>query len=40
MKDGSAPNLVTRKPVYIPDSNTSRFCVADIQVHDLAEKVC
>ena len=33
-------NLVTRKPVYIPDYDTPRFCVADTQVYDLAEKVC
>ncbi len=33
-------NLVTRKPVYIPDYDTLRFCVADTQVYDLAEKVC
>ena len=34
------PNLVTRKPVDIPDSNTSRFCVADVQAYDLVEKIC
>jgi hypothetical protein len=33
-------NLVTRKPVCIPDYDTLRFCVADTQVYDLAEKVC
>ena len=33
-------NLVTRNPVCIPDYDTLRFCVADTQVHDLAEKVC
>ena len=33
-------NRVTRKPVYIPDSDTPRFCVAGTQVYDLAEKVC
>ena len=33
-------NRVTRKPVYIPDYDTPRFCVAGTQVYDLAEKVC
>ena len=33
-------NLVTRKPVYIQEYDTPRFCVAGTQVHDLAEKVC
>jgi hypothetical protein len=33
-------NLVTRKSVCIPDYETLRFCVADTQVYDLAEKVC
>jgi hypothetical protein len=32
-------NLVTRKPVCIPDYDTLRFCVADTQVYDLVEKV-
>jgi hypothetical protein len=33
-------NRVTLKPVYIPDYDTPRFCVAGTQVYDLAEKVC
>ena len=34
------PSLASRKPVDIPDSNTPRFCVADVQACDLVEKVC